>query len=360
MTSDPPPSPENEKSGLPPRHRLSLENLQEQADEENLWALDEDDNVPTNPETKSQPASSDNLDHHARKSNIPDVKIRRKTTQDHHSTSTPVPETPTLPTTTHPKAFTTQRRNKAPDEIGDIDNWDDAEPLPPSPTPAAPPTPSIPEAPPQASEQSSPSPITSPQSGVAPVIDIPESKKTGGNRKKNSVSLGEKIALAGLAAILLMGTAFFLLNAFKGLPRLEDPYEMPKLPAKGEHLQIEQISSYWRIPLTSGANADTVQRGVELMPVLEITATAANATLRVQFRNSEGAPVGDPVTRSLQGESELTIPSTAGFEDIKVHSAYRTGLIEPWTAEILEAPAGTTTGSAFRTIIRVPISPNRR
>jgi len=180
------------------------------------------------------------------------------------------------------------------------------------------------------------------------------------NRRRSSFSIYETVAVIGVALVLLGISSYFLITSLGDLPRLTDPYEKPALPASGLHLTIMAGDSYWRVPRTTGPDQDTVQRGTQLMPVLEITATSSGATLRVQFKNSEGVAVGDPITHSISGEKKLTIPSTAGLEDMNVHNAYRTGLIDPWTAEILEAPAGTTSGSAFTRLIAIPISPNRQ
>jgi len=180
------------------------------------------------------------------------------------------------------------------------------------------------------------------------------------NHRKTSFNRNDIIAVSSVAILLVMGAMFFLINALSGLPRITDPHQKPALPAKGSHFTVTAVDSYWRVPITTGPDVDTVQRETELMPVLAITVNGSDAALRVQFRNSDGAAVGDPITHAVKGETNLVIPSTAGLEDINVHNAYRTNLIDPWTAEILEASAGTTAGSAFRSLITIPISPDRR
>ena len=336
---------------------MTLENLQKESLEGNLWELD-DPEPGGIPKTDTRPDPSDLPEKPVRKSNIPEIKNRRKPNRNLPSAPASTPEPASQPVENQPDIDSPRSATFSHDDIGDLGDWDDAEP----PSPASPP---------EAQPALSPTPATGPQpttlgnntkTTTTPTLDDVKSTsgKSAENRRKTNGSSFEIITIASVAALIVLGAAFFMVNAFKGLPRVVDPYEMPDLPAKGEHLTINQVTSYWRVPVTSGPNADTVQRDTQLMPILQITATAQNAALRVQFRNSDGTSVGDPVTLSIQGESELIIPSTAGFEDINIHSAYRTGLLDPWTAEILEAPAGTTSGSAFRTVINIPILPDRR
>ena len=351
MTSDPPNSPENQNPGLPPRHRRSLESLQNESQEGHLWDLD-DDELSTNPGTANQADTPDGLEKQTRKPNIPEIKKRRDPARDSPAPNESQTESTRQPYGEHPTARVSNRQTPADADFDDLDSFKDSERPPSTPQSDAqnPPTPPPESTPPQ----------VAPVTAESPLLQSAHAKKTSENRRKKIFSPKEKIALLSVSALLVLGIAFFIFNAFKGLPRLTDPYAMPDFPARGEHISIDQVNTYWRIPITSGPNADTVQRGTELMPILEINATAENAAIRVQFRNSEGTTVGDPVTRTIQGESELVIPSTAGLEDLNIHNAYRTGILDPWTAEILEAPAGTTAGSAFRPIIRIPISPHRR
>ena len=56
----------------------------------------------------------------------------------------------------------------------------------------------------------------------------------------------------------------------------------------------------------------------------------------------------------------LVIPATAGFDDIGMHAAYRTGGTKPWTVEIYEAPSENASGKEFTKLFETHISTDRR
>jgi len=391
----------SEDTGLPPRHRISLEKLRSEATEADLWDLDgmddgrpQDDHFPDNQieeipwqDVHEEPQAIPQQEIHP-EHDMPDGEYTHEVqypetdeytngehdhapelhytgeephfeadNQDDESRATQLSDVFTEEVGEDPAPATTSEPRRLPhDDLGeldDIDDWDDSE-IP------------IPEA--HAPEESPPIAAPPPQDirdspGITPPVDgelqVPPHQVENKHRKK-SFALNEIIAISSLGIGLCLVIGFFLINAFSGLPRITDPRKQPDLPAKGDHFAVTKVRSYWRAPVTSGPDADTVQRGTELIPVIEITANGGSSALRVQFRNSEGAAVGDPITHAVTGETSLVIPSTAGFEDVNIHNAYRTGLIDPWTVEILEASAGTTAGNAFRGIVTVPISPDRR
>jgi hypothetical protein len=349
MTPCPPPS--SEDPSLPPRHRLSLEKLRKEALETELWNLD--DGTPlSNPEPIHPPSSPDPViiepdEPQTFEEEIIAAPYESSTIEPDYLAhpeqpdETPAPYEPAIHSAAHSDLGV----------LGGIDDWDDADiPIPTILTTQGPSQDPI-----HAESDDAADPFST-SDGHSPLVPAPKT----GNRRKSSISLNEIIAMAGVALVLILIAGFFLINALSGLPRIVDPHQKPDVPISGGHFTIHAVNSYWRVPITAGPNADTVQRGTELIPVLEITATGQDAALRVQFRNSDGAAVGDPITHAVRGETKLIIPSTAGLEDINIHNAYRTNLIDPWTVEILEAPAGTTAGNAFRSLISVPISPNRR
>lgn len=337
MTQDPSNPPDN--SRLPPRHRVSLEQLRKDAVESDLWDLDEtpstqhteplfDEPLEMDMPIPSEPAPQD-IDEYT-ESEQPDP--------EQESAPDPIETPESRPLRPHSSMI---------DDLGDLDDWDDSEvPLPTSPIAGV----SAAELLAEPAETHAPTPAEAP------------AKPTSGGElpHRKSFSRNDIIAMSSVLAALVLLSGFFMINALKGLPRSVDPYQEPDLPAEGDHFQVKQIRTYWRAPITTGPDADTVQRGTELMPILEVVAVGKDAALRVQFRNSEGMAVGDPITRAVRGETTLEILSTAGLEDINTHNAYRTGLIEPWTVEILEASAGTTSGNSFQSLITVPISPDRQ
>lgn len=363
MSSNSPTPPD--QPDLPQRHRISLEKLRKESAETNLWDLEGDEStarasIPPEPRgmTRDDPAEIE-----------PDPFAAAMPSE--YDNAFPSPDDLDEPAVTKPAPPRPSRQDMPKispllEDIGELDDWDDDDvPVPPSPplaegAPAATePGSDLEESPPPSVDAVVPVPATT----DAPAKVLEESLAPGQkaqNRRKTSLSFQEKASLAVLGLMLVIGAGFFLVNAFRDLPRIVDPYEMPGLPAEGGHLAITAAESYWRLPVTTGPDADVVQRGVALIPVLEITVSGQNAVLRLQFHDSEGNPAGDPITQSVSGTAELTIPSTAGLEDLNIHHAYRTGLVEPWTVEILEAPAGTTAGSAFHHLASFPISTLRR
>jgi hypothetical protein len=179
-------------------------------------------------------------------------------------------------------------------------------------------------------------------------------------RPSLGLSKFEKIGLLGLFVVLIAGGAWFLAQTIGALPRHSGLHEKPDFPVKGELVTLLDATTYWRAPVLQGENADTVRRGTALMPVLELKTEGGPAAIRIFFRNGDGEVVGDPVTRSVSGKFGLAIPATAGFDDQGMHAAYRTGLSEPWTIEVLEAPSENSSSTVFRRLLKMNISPDRR
>ena len=69
--------------------------------------------------------------------------------------------------------------------------------------------------------------------------------------------------------------------ALKRLPTEAKRVKANDFPIQGEHLTIDSATSYWRAPITEGTARDTVRRGTQLLPVLEVTAHGGPAAIRV-------------------------------------------------------------------------------
>ena len=337
MTQDPSIPPDDHR--LPPQHRVPLEELRKDGVESNLWDLEQ-----TQPADGGEPVFDEPLEIEAMQPPPPeDASPTVDSVEDQ-----PEPEQPAtrFEAAELPRERTTQPRLDEIGDLGEIDGWDESDAPAPASASAGEAAPDAPEASPAAELAVPAKPSATPHT------------RTDSHRRR-SFSRNEIIATSSVLLTLVLLCGFYLISALGGLPRSVDPYQKPELPAKGDHFAVNQIRTYWRVPVTTGPDADTVQRGTELMPIVELVASGEDAALRVQFRNSEGMAVGDPITRSVRGTTTLTIPSTAGLEDVNTHNAYRTGLIDPWSVEVLEASAGTTSGSSFRSLITVPISPDR-
>jgi len=179
-------------------------------------------------------------------------------------------------------------------------------------------------------------------------------------KKKWSLTQIEKIGLGAFLVLLLGVAAFFLTQGIYKLP------EEPKLlgsggfPVTGQMFSITDAETFWRKPITEGAHPDRVRRGTQLIPVLKISLTQGKGAIRVLFRNADHDLVGDGITRAIHGATTLEIPATAGFDDMGMHTAYRTNESKPWNVEVLEAPSTESPTAQFKKIYESHISAEQR
>ena len=169
----------------------------------------------------------------------------------------------------------------------------------------------------------------------------------------------ERIGLAMLVVLLVGVGVVFYFSTIRQIPAGSGPVDASNFPIQGNKVEAVSAASYWRKPITSGPDADTVQRETLLIPVAEFTTRGGPATLRFFFRNEHGDLVGDALTRTVQGEQKLTISATAGFDDLAKHAAYRTGQTAPWTIDVLEAPPGNPAAADFKRIFEMSIGTDR-
>jgi len=318
---------------LPSPHRMTMETLRKESAETNLWDLDEDIPLPRNPVTPKPRSVSDAAPPEEEQAPFAEI----------------------APGDPAPAAAVTRSTIREPsgprwisgfsDPSPGSDDMAELDPVDLSPATAGPPAPE--------STLPSATPESAPEENVVPITEAASPRKPIFSRQ-------EAVSIGVVALLLLVCAGYFMFNAFRDLPRSVDPHAMPDMPIKGGHLVITAAETYWREPVTTGPDAEVVQRGARLIPVIEIHANSGDSTLRIQFRNSEGTLVGDPVTRAVNGRVHLTVPSTSGFDELHIHNAYRAGLVDPWTVEVLEAPANTTAGSAFRLLSTFPIASDRR
>ncbi len=174
-----------------------------------------------------------------------------------------------------------------------------------------------------------------------------------------SLTTVEKIGLVGLLAILAIAAALTL-HHFNRVPTRELIEAPLDLPIQGQLLTATEVKTFWREPILSGEKPDTVRRGTQLIPVLELSLDGKPAAVRVFFRNDEGLVVGDGITRSVSGEGTLEIPATAGFDDVGMHAAYRTGESIPWVVEVFEAPNPNVPSDKFQKLFETKISTDIR
>lgn len=186
--------------------------------------------------------------------------------------------------------------------------------------------------------------------------DVKEAKPESPLSAVASLSKIEKIAISCLIAALALGATLSIIHFSNRVPTRPLVAEKIDYPVSGEIVEITAASTHWRTPITTGENADVVRRGTELIPVLKMSLSSKSGAIRVFFRNEEGVVVGDGITRTVKGETELTITATAGFEDIGMHTAYRTGDSPPWVVQVFEGGDAAAPRDEFRMVLETEIS----
>jgi hypothetical protein len=176
---------------------------------------------------------------------------------------------------------------------------------------------------------------------------------------------------AGLAAVLVaaLATAVWFLSVFHSqIPTRSGSKAEIQFPVAGQLASIADATTFWRVPIREGSMAESVRLEAQLIPVLKLRlASGRQGALRIFFRNASGDPVGDSITRTFadgnftpQGQAEIEIAATAGFDDEGMHAAYRADKNQPWHVEIFEGPASNAPFQQFNKLLRIPISSQRR
>lgn len=364
MTPKPPPS--SEGSPLPPRHRPNLGDLVKDTTEIDLWAFDDPDPVPGESFEKRAkspdstiPKPRDQEKMRIRQLGDPSAPQREASpnlikinVSKARPKNVPVVPSPSPPT--------------AGDDFGELDHWDEAPGAPVienffaeiSASPAITPEPAALASPVVPSVEEIPTRPTDEMDEFSPVV--PENSQPISLRPHLSLSKVERLGLVALASLLVISGIVISYYTLKRLPTESARVKANDFPVKGKLVTILSAESYWRAPITTGKDADTVRRGTQLLPVLDVTSSGGPAAIRVFFRNSDRDLVGDAVNRSVQSGSTLHIAATAGFEDVGMHAAYRTGQSKPWTIEVYEAPSENSPGQDFKKLFEMNISTNRR
>jgi hypothetical protein len=169
-------------------------------------------------------------------------------------------------------------------------------------------------------------------------------------------SLLEKFGLVVLLVILFGFVGSFFLVAVYKLPRKSADNSALDLPIQGKLLKVTSAKTFWREPIVNGPNADTIRRGTKLMPVLELGLEGGPAAVRVLFRDGDGLPVGDSITRAVDQSGVIRIPATAGFDDYGMYSAYRAGQGDLWAIEVYEAGSLNASIDDLHKLFRIQIS----
>ncbi len=358
MSAEPPSS-----SGLPGRSRPVLSDLSKETTEGDLWNLDDEVSaVPRRTPTPTPPPRG--------------LKTESEAQGAPGATAPSPPRGMSPADPVHPLSPRGERSAPA-DEIGDLDEprdqleedvvvmiapTDPEENFPPpvkTTASVAKPRPELvpdPEAEISSAKEDKPRPSPQPAARTAP-------QRPRMNRR-------EALGLATFGVVLLVAAIWVLTRFFSQVPMKSAFVEAPDFPVKGEHASLADATTFWREPVRDGATRDITRREVVMIPVLELELEPENSSggaLRVVFRNGQGEPVGDSITRSFSagrfdasGNAKVTFPATDGFLDEGAFNAYRTGKGDPWMADVLEGPSVDAPASSFKKLAPIPVLPLRR
>ena len=179
-------------------------------------------------------------------------------------------------------------------------------------------------------------------------------------RRPSDYSMLEKFGMTALVIALLAVVAGILIYSTTSLPVESLDSRKVKFPIAGKDLTVRSAKTYWRDVVRSGPDADVVRRGTRLLPVVELSYSGGPAVMRVMFRDENGDSVGDAITRRVEADGNVTLAATAGFDDVGMHAAYRTGGNDPWKIEVYEVSGTNVSEEGSTKLFEMDISADRR
>jgi hypothetical protein len=174
------------------------------------------------------------------------------------------------------------------------------------------------------------------------------------------LSKTERMSLTALLALLLLGGAGVMYHSLTRLPTASERLQTEDFPIRGSFLTVESATTYWRAPALDGPMPEPVRRGTVLIPVLELRTSGGKGVIRIIFRDGERTAIGDAVTLKPGDAGKSAVAATAGFDDMGMHAAYRTGGEKAWTAEVFEAASENSPAAGFKRLFEMNISTDRR
>ncbi len=371
MTPDPPPSSSDGQS-LPPRHRPSLDNLSKNTTEIDLWSFEDDlqlGDLPSKPDIVPTPRSSGN--------EIPAPRERRVTKEREpgNPLEGPSPASGRERIQMNVSKLRPQTQSGNPpaglshteSDFDDLEHWDDVPkgpqidelPLPPAQEMVIEPAPPEPtEIPVEEAVAPSTPAVEAEDDEFSPVKRV--DAKPLSLHPHLRLSKVERIGLILLLGLLVTGGVAAIVFSLNRLPTESARAKTNDFPIKGAMIEVDSATSYWRAPITDGPSPEIVRRDTKLLPVLDLQIRGGTGAVRVLFRDDNRTAVGDAVTHAVRGAGTLVIPATAGFDDVGMHAAYRTGGSKPWTIEVYEAASETASGMDFKKVFEMNISTDRR
>lgn len=374
-----PPSP----SGPPERDRPASPDASPEVTDSDLWNLDED--LPARPAAAPTPRTAskkpvvEEIGSAPESASSPEKSVQRAKTRA-RAAEKPKEDLFTTP----------QTSRNVPDEIGELDQ-DSAEEtavlkvIPENEIPQTAPAPAP-----------APAPVPLPESPAAPEPEpIAESKapetlegslksssdEPRRNRPKAPAAKAEELSwtrpsrrdilsLGAFAFVLLLVAIWVISRFFTQLHFQSKMVDMPDFPVSGQHATLSEAETYWREPVRDGPSRDVAKREVVMIPVLDLSLESGKSSqgaLRIIFRNNEGTPIGDPITRSFSGghfdasgNAKISFPSTNGFTDKGTFNGYRTRTGRPWMADVMEGPSVDAPAGSFKLLVQIPVLPQPR
>lgn len=332
-------------------------NQNQENSELDLWAFDEDLDSVESDTAKSQPAANRVLPQ-------PRELRAAKSTEVTPSEKSAEPMQTSASHTRHPQQSTPLAQAPNPEsDFDDLEDWDDL--------------PDEPAIPPLTTElPSSPSKSLAEASTTKPTFKDTQSEKVSNEdefspqknqetaplvlRPRLGLSLIERTGMIVLATFLVLAGLFIYQQSIYQLPNESNHAGKPDFPLKGTLVTVDSATSYWRAPVNEGPKVDTYRRGTVLLPVLVLKISEGRGAIRVLFRNNEGETMGDAVTRTIQGADTFEIAATAGFDDVGMHAAYRTGGLKPWKIQVFEASTENASGQDVKKLFELNISTELR
>lgn len=362
MTPKPPPS--SEGSSLPPRSRPNLGDFVKDSHELDLWSFDDPDAADRGPAKPPSRSASPDLpvprEARKKKQPAPDAAFPEKSKAAKNSVRVDV-------SVERQSAREAGRLPKSADTFDELDDWDGAGLV--APNPEIQPSPAVIPCLPAASEEPAVEQVV-PEVTPPMMAEVDDLDEFSPVLRENATPVSlvphlglskvERIGLYSLLGVLLVGGLLFFFSTIHRLPTGPGRAQAGDFPLKGRHVTILAADTFWRAPITEGQGSETFRRGTELLPVVDLTISGGPAGLRLFFRNEDGLVMGDAVTRSIQPGAPLQIAATAGFENVGMHAAYRTGHSKPWTVEVHEAPSATSPIADFKKLFEINISTDRR
>lgn len=371
MTPKPPSS--SDGSPLSPRHRPVLGNLAHDTTEIDLWAF-EDELEGADAGLNGPRGVEDQLRTPNRELPMPREKAVAKRDEGLKDSEKSTPKTPTggedrirmninKPRVRSQSAGYSTAQSSPESDFEDLDNWEDVR-LHPEPEEPAPRVKLAPEDEEEIRKVQESALVEMSPGVPEPTVDQDDEFSPVKPANAVPISLRPHLGLTGLErlgliillALLAVTAAFVLIASSKGIRTESVKASERDFPIQGAKLTVKSAVNYWRPPITEGPETDVFRRDTQLLPVVELDMSGGPGAIRVLFRNDERTIVGDAVTRTVQKDGLLKIAATAGFDDLGMHAAYRTGESKAWTIEVYE-DAGA---EDFRLLFEMNISTDRR